>query len=144
MERTSCTMWLEITLALSQHWRQNEPIKQMAPDPSLATEQKDVNRESAAVNDPTRHSQQRPRQGRRKSLQKPNKYNKEKHASGRVNDDVGQMTMNGVTLRGHGALFNDLRCKYNSSVDHYYSLFSGYFYLTFHTVSLVAPVESKP
>lgn len=107
-ERPPRAMWLEITLALSQHWRLNEPIKQMAPDPSLAAAWKDVNKKKGSVNDPTLYSQHRPRQGQRKRPQKPNKYNKENTQVGGY--DVGQITINGVTLCG--VLFNDLQWKY--------------------------------
>lgn len=48
-------MWLEITLTLSQHGTQNEPIKQMAPDPSLAAAEEDINKRKAFVSGYTHH-----------------------------------------------------------------------------------------
>lgn len=53
-ERTPCTVCGEITLALSQHWSQNGPIKQMAPDPT--PEGGAINTESRAI-DHASHSQ---------------------------------------------------------------------------------------
>lgn len=85
-------MWLEITLALSQHWRQTEPIKQMAPDLSLAC--MEGCKHKASVNDPTRYSQR----GTQKKNCESQWAEQRKHTSGRLKKDFWQIKTNGMTL----------------------------------------------
>lgn len=75
----------------------------MAPDPSLPTACKDVNKRKTSANDPTQDSQHMATPGLEEKVAKAKQIQQRKHASGWVNNDGGQITINSLTLYGYRA-----------------------------------------